>query len=86
MAKVTLGGTINIQGTKKISRTNLAHLREPAFMTGTTAAALHMRLDYFMRGLKKLCGTPQKKKGAARAMMLATRSLLDLTDPDNCII
>ena len=30
MAKVTLGGTINIQGTKKIVRTNLAQLREPA--------------------------------------------------------
>ena len=30
MAKVTLGGTINIQGTKKIVRINLAQLREPA--------------------------------------------------------
>jgi len=30
MAKVTLGGTINTQGTKEIDRTNLAQLREPA--------------------------------------------------------
>ena len=41
MAKVTLGGTINMQGTKKISRTNLAHLREPAKTSRTTVAALH---------------------------------------------
>ena len=40
MAKVTLGGTINIQGTKKISRTNLAQLREPAITTRLTVAAL----------------------------------------------
>ena len=44
MAKVTLDGTINMQGTKKISPTNLAHLREPAFMTGTTVAALQSHL------------------------------------------
>jgi len=29
MAKVALDGTINIQGTKEIDRTNLAQLREP---------------------------------------------------------
>ena len=40
MAKVTLGGAINIQGTKKISRTNLAHLREPAINTRLIVAAL----------------------------------------------
>ena len=34
MAKVTLGGTINIQGTKEIDRTNLAQLREPTNMVG----------------------------------------------------
>ena len=45
-----------------------------------------MRLDYFMRGLKKLRGTPQKKKGVTRAMMLAIRSVLDLTDPDDCVL
>jgi hypothetical protein len=40
MAKVALDGTINIQGTKKISRTNLAQLREPAITTRLTVAAL----------------------------------------------
>ena len=40
MAKVTLGGTINMQGTKKISRTNLAHLREPAITTRLIVAGL----------------------------------------------
>ena len=30
MAKVALDGTINMQGTKEIDRTNLAQLREPA--------------------------------------------------------
>ena len=29
MAKVALGGTINIQGTKEIDQANLAQLREP---------------------------------------------------------
>ena len=33
MAKVTLGGTINTQGTKEIDPTNLAQLREPAVIT-----------------------------------------------------
>ena len=42
MAKVALGGTINIQGTKKISRTNLAHLREPAKTSRTIVAALNL--------------------------------------------
>ena len=46
----------------------------------------HLRLDYFMRGLKKLRGPPQKKKGVTRAMMLAMRSVLDLTDPDDCVV
>ena len=46
----------------------------------------HLRLDYFMRGLKKLRGAPQKKKGVTRALLLAMRSLLDLTDPDDYII
>ncbi len=45
-----------------------------------------MRLDYFMRGLKKLRGTPQKKKGVTRAMLFAIRSLLDFTSPDDCIV
>ena len=34
MAKVALGGTINMQGTKKIDRTNLAQLREPTDLGG----------------------------------------------------
>jgi len=34
MAKVTLGGATNMQGTKKIDRTNLAQLREPADLGG----------------------------------------------------
>ena len=40
MAKVTLGSTINIQGTKKISRTNLAQLREPTVITWMIVAGL----------------------------------------------
>ena len=48
MAKVTLGGTINIQGTKKISRTNLAHLREPAKTSRTTVAALAVWMELLL--------------------------------------
>ena len=40
MEKVTLGGTINIQGTKKIDRTNLAQLREPTVITWLIVAGL----------------------------------------------
>jgi len=40
MAKVTLCGTINTQGTREIDRTNLAQLREPAKITGSIAAGL----------------------------------------------
>ena len=34
MAKVALDGTINMQGTKEIDRTNLAQLREPTDLGG----------------------------------------------------
>ena len=40
MAKVVLDGTINIQGTKKIDRTNLAQLREPTVITWLIVAGL----------------------------------------------
>ena len=46
----------------------------------------HLRLDYMMRGLKKLRGAPRKKIGVTRAMLLCMRSLLDLTDPDDFIM
>ena len=54
MAKVTLGGTINIQGTKKIDRTNLAQLREPTVITWLIVA-----------GLSKHLGTSPRHKAAA---------------------
>ena len=44
MAKVTLGGTINTQGTKEIYRTNLAQLREPAKTTRLIVAVLYREL------------------------------------------
>ena len=57
MAKVTLGGTINIQGTKKISGNNLAQLREPAKTTRLIVAALshdmHVNGLHFLIFLKK---------------------------------
>jgi len=40
MAKVALDGTINMQGTKEIDRTNLAQLREPAKTPRSIAAGL----------------------------------------------
>ena len=43
MAKVALDGTINMQGTKEIDRTNLAQLREPATITWSIVAGLRLR-------------------------------------------
>ena len=50
MAKVTLGGTINIQGTKEIDRTNLAQLREPATITWSIVAGLNA-WQAFLKGV-----------------------------------
>ena len=54
MAKVTLGGTINIQGTKEIDRTNLAQLREPATITWSIVAGLRKEESMLMRQLPHL--------------------------------
>ena len=40
MAEVTLGGTVDMRGTKKNSRTNLAQLREPAKTPRSIVAGL----------------------------------------------
>jgi hypothetical protein len=66
MAKVALDGTINIQGTKEIDRTNLAQLREPRTNDkgdcGRTVVDLTME-DWVDAGLKKL-----EAKDAMRAI------------------
>ena len=72
MAEVTLGGTINIQGTKKISRTNLAQLREPA----TTGCAL---LLCFAVAVAR-CG---RLRDAAR-LLLEPHGALDVWCYSNC--